>query len=53
VIAENLLGLSNEEWGTIYRTISEAWPNKLSYAPSFSSHEQQLAKCAMTDVIEL
>ena len=51
--AGDSLGLSDEEWSTIYRKISESWPNKLSHAPSFSSHEQQLAKCAMTNVIEL
>ena len=53
LIAKKSIGLSDEEWSTIYRKISESWPNKLSHAPSFSSHEQQLAKCAMTNVIEL
>ena len=53
VIAERSLGLSDEEWHIISRKISESWPNELSHVPSFTSHDQQLKKSAVTDVIEL
>ena len=51
--AGDSLGLSDEEWRTISRKISESWPNELSHVPSFTSHDQQLKKSAVTDVIEL
>jgi hypothetical protein len=51
--AGDSLGLSDEEWSTISKKISESWSNKLSHVPSFNSHEQQLAKSAHTPVIEL
>jgi molybdenum cofactor biosynthesis enzyme MoaA len=53
VIAENSLGLSDEEWLGVFRKISESWPSKLAQGPAFSSRDQMLTKCAMTDFIEL
>jgi molybdenum cofactor biosynthesis enzyme MoaA len=52
-IEEISLGLSDEEWLAISKKTSESWPNKLAHGPAFSSQDQQLTKCAMTDFIEI
>ena len=53
VIAESSLGLLDEEWHKISRKIAESWPSKLAEGQVFSSPDQIITKCTMTDFIEL